>query len=261
MSSNNSSILTSCKKLYHQQLMAPFYVLTPPMDIAQKNDYLNFWLDQFFLDLDFKDSNMSWREHPDIHFFQTENDYFLLKELEDLTKLHQYAPRELNYQFAIIESAGKLNQQTSNLLLKSLEEPGNPFVFILKSSEGVEILPTLKSRSIRICEKLPQYSEKKQGTCFFNDLIPYLAENDFQGFYKKYLKLKNNEIDIYLEVLKWQKTISSNSFVLTSKFLNLLQWLMKSKTFNNAPLERAFFLFQYCTAVNKKLTREMNNGK
>lgn len=49
--------------------------------------------------------------------------------------------------FVLIEEAEKMNLQTANILLKTLEEPPSGTVFILTSSSSTSVISTIKSRS------------------------------------------------------------------------------------------------------------------
>ena len=49
--------------------------------------------------------------------------------------------------FVLIEEAEKMNLQTANILLKTLEEPPRGTVFILTSSSSTSVISTIKSRS------------------------------------------------------------------------------------------------------------------
>ncbi len=51
-----------------------------------------------------------------------------------------------NWRVVIIDGAHYLNQESSNALLKSLEEPVNKVIFFLLSSHPTALLPTIKSR-------------------------------------------------------------------------------------------------------------------
>ncbi len=53
---------------------------------------------------------------------------------------------EVKYRVIIIEEASKMNSESQNALLKSLEEPPERVIFILVTSEPDALLPTIKSR-------------------------------------------------------------------------------------------------------------------
>lgn len=63
---------------------------------------------------------------------------------EVLKKLSLRSLRE--YRFVVIEDADKLNPQSSNALLKALEEPPEKTHFILITSSLARLLPTIRSR-------------------------------------------------------------------------------------------------------------------
>jgi DNA polymerase-3 subunit delta' len=62
----------------------------------------------------------------------------------------QLAPSEAPYKVAIIEEAGQLNPSAQNALLKILEEPPPMTVLILLADAEERLLPTVRSRCMRI---------------------------------------------------------------------------------------------------------------
>ena len=69
------------------------------------------------------------------------------------------APQFGRYKVIIFENAEKLTVQAQNALLKTLEEPPPYIVMILISSNNLQILDTVKSRSVKVDFK--RYTDKE----------------------------------------------------------------------------------------------------
>jgi DNA polymerase-3 subunit delta' len=68
----------------------------------------------------------------------------LMREIE---REANYRPFEGKARVFVVEDADKLNQQSSNALLKTLEEPPNTSHLVLVTSRPGSLLPTIRSRS------------------------------------------------------------------------------------------------------------------
>ncbi len=91
--------------------------------------------------------------HKNIH-----SDLYILKKEEDkknisveqvrgfITKLNMSSFAN-SYKIGIIKDAADLNENSSNALLKSLEEPKNKVIIILTTSSVDKVLPTIRSRT------------------------------------------------------------------------------------------------------------------
>ncbi len=90
-------------------------------------------------------------EHPDVHYITTGGDEGPLHEIgidaiRELSSLAYLKPFEGIRRVFIIKPAEKLNDHSSNALLKVLEEPPGDVVFILISSSAADLMPTIVSR-------------------------------------------------------------------------------------------------------------------
>lgn len=90
-------------------------------------------------------------EHPDIRFINTGGGDGPLHEIgidaiRELSSLAYLKPYEGNWRVFIIYPAEKLNEHSSNALLKILEEPPENVVIILISSNAADLMPTILSR-------------------------------------------------------------------------------------------------------------------
>ncbi|ACZ61630.1 DNA polymerase III subunit delta' [Dehalococcoides mccartyi] len=69
-----------------------------------------------------------------------------VKQVEDIQHAASLPPFEGKYKVFIIHHAEKLSQESSNRLLKTLEEPGSQNIFILLTADKSLLLPTVISR-------------------------------------------------------------------------------------------------------------------
>lgn len=81
---------------------------------------------------------------------------------------------ESDQKVVLIENADTMNTAAQNALLKTLEEPPGPCVFILTVSRFRSLLPTVRSRSQRIRLTAPKRSTAV-ATLVENDIEPKLA--------------------------------------------------------------------------------------
>lgn len=77
----------------------------------------------------------------------------------------KYFPYELREKFCIIKKAQRMNAESSNALLKILEEPTESTFFILLADDADSVLPTISSRCaiLRFPEtELPKWNEENR---------------------------------------------------------------------------------------------------
>ena len=72
-----------------------------------------------------------------------------IDEIRDLREKVNYAPNQARYKVYIIDEAHMLTKEASNALLKTLEEPPPHVIFVLATTEGHKVLPTIMSRCQR----------------------------------------------------------------------------------------------------------------
>jgi len=69
-----------------------------------------------------------------------------IDEIRALREKVNYAPAQARYKVYIIDEVHMLTKEASNALLKTLEEPPPYAIFILATTEGHKVLPTIMSR-------------------------------------------------------------------------------------------------------------------
>ncbi|KAF0241187.1 MAG: DNA polymerase III delta' subunit, partial [bacterium] len=80
---------------------------------------------------------------PDGQFIKVEQVRSVIDEV-------YYRPFEGNYRVYIFESAERMREQAANALLKTLEEPPSTSIIILITSSLDSLLPTIRSRTIKL---------------------------------------------------------------------------------------------------------------
>lgn len=87
--------------------------------------------------------------HPDVHFYKPEEKSALhsITALRTLIAEMALPPFESPRKIFIIDEAEKMLPSSSNLLLKTLEEPPSDAVILLLTSQPEALLPTIRSRA------------------------------------------------------------------------------------------------------------------
>lgn len=85
-------------------------------------------------------------EHPDVWLARPYNRLIRVDQMRELEQEANFHPYEGKARVFLIEDADRLNEQSSNALLKTLEEPPPTSYLILITSRPASLLPTIRSR-------------------------------------------------------------------------------------------------------------------
>lgn len=88
--------------------------------------------------------------HPDLFILRPEGKVIKIAEIRELISFLAVRPFSAPRRLCIVDDADKMNEQSQNCLLKTLEEPYPGAIIILVTSQLQQMLPTIKSR----CQKL-----------------------------------------------------------------------------------------------------------
>ncbi len=90
--------------------------------------------------------------HADVHWVRPEMKTRIIgvEQTRDLIKEMQLKPTEADYKFGIIVCADRMNVQSANAFLKTLEEPPARSILVLLSTEPQRLLETVLSRCLRL---------------------------------------------------------------------------------------------------------------
>ncbi|MEY4418634.1 MAG: hypothetical protein RIQ88_1072 [Actinomycetota bacterium] len=94
--------------------------------------------------------------HPDVNVLNTEKVQINIDEVNEFIDKSLQKSAIAKYRVMIIEDADRMTERTSNLLLKSLEEPPKGTIWMLCAPGEVDLLPTIRSRVRRIRLKVPE---------------------------------------------------------------------------------------------------------
>ncbi|MDI6871704.1 MAG: DNA polymerase III subunit delta' [Bacillota bacterium] len=95
--------------------------------------------------------------HPDVQVIAPEGAHLKLEQMQELRRENARRPYEARYKVFIVDRAEAMTDEAANCLLKTLEEPPGPAVFLLLTAYPARILPTIASRcSILKMASLPE---------------------------------------------------------------------------------------------------------
>ncbi len=87
-----------------------------------------------------------WSEHPDVGLLRADNRNFKVDQIRELEAEAHFRPYEGKRRTFLLDEADKLNESSSNALLKTLEEmPATSHLFLITSRHDA-LLPTIRSR-------------------------------------------------------------------------------------------------------------------
>ncbi|HEX8651320.1 MAG TPA: DNA polymerase III subunit delta' [Pyrinomonadaceae bacterium] len=87
-----------------------------------------------------------WSGHADVGIVRPYGRFLLVAQMRDIEHEANFRPYEGAARVFIIEDADRLNEASSNALLKTLEEPPSTSYLILTTSRPATLLPTIRSR-------------------------------------------------------------------------------------------------------------------
>ena len=97
--------------------------------------------------------------HPDVSTLSTERVQISIDEVRELVANSQFGSSLGKFRIMIIEDADRMQERSSNVLLKALEEPPAGTIWILCAPSEADMLPTIRSRVRRVGLKVPSVEE------------------------------------------------------------------------------------------------------
>ena len=89
---------------------------------------------------------MIWSDHTDVGLVRPYKRVIRVDPMRQLDREANFRPYEGNARVFIVEDAERMNDASSNALLKTLEEPPSTSHLILVTSRPASLLPTIRSR-------------------------------------------------------------------------------------------------------------------
>ncbi|MET1034674.1 MAG: DNA polymerase III subunit delta' [Arthrobacter sp.] len=93
--------------------------------------------------------------HPDVSLVATENVTYAIADVRELIGRAQDRPSGGKWRVIIMEDADRMTERTTNVLLKSIEEPPPHTVWILCAPSPADVLVTVRSRCRSIGLRVP----------------------------------------------------------------------------------------------------------
>ena len=116
------------------------------------------------------------RSHPDLHVLTTEGVIIKVADVRDIVKRSHYAPSVGRHRVIVVEDADRMTEQTSNVLLKELEEPPDRTVWILCAPSEADLIPTIRSRVRSVRLQVPSVAEVAELLVRRDGVDPAIAE-------------------------------------------------------------------------------------
>jgi DNA polymerase-3 subunit delta' len=116
------------------------------------------------------------RSHPDLAVLATERVIISIEEVRRLVSASQFSPSVARYRVVVIEDADRMQERTSNVLLKALEEPPERTVWILCAPSEADLLPTIRSRVRSVRLRVPSTQDVAALLVKRDGVEPELAE-------------------------------------------------------------------------------------
>lgn len=96
--------------------------------------------------------------HPDVALIATEKVAYQIEDVRELITKAQDRPSTAPWRVIIIEDADRMTERTTNVLLKSIEEPPPHTIWILCAPSPADVLVTIRSRCRSVSLSVPTRS-------------------------------------------------------------------------------------------------------
>lgn len=146
--------------------------------------------------------------HPDVITVERQTDdkgrlrqEILVGQIRAVTADAYVAPNEASRKVYVIREADRMNTEAQNALLKALEEPPGHACFLLCTATADALLPTIRSRCVRIDDTV-RSDETKPLSALAGEYIQLLAKespSDMTRFCLLRAKLTREEADALFE--------------------------------------------------------------
>lgn len=116
------------------------------------------------------------RSHPDLHVLATEGVIIKVAEVRKIVERSHYSPSVGRHRVIVVEDADRMTEQTSNVLLKELEEPPERTVWILCAPSEADLIPTIRSRVRSVRLQVPSVADVAELIVRRDGVDPTIAE-------------------------------------------------------------------------------------
>ncbi len=160
-------------------------------------------------------------DHPDLVMVVPDGKQIKIDQIREVSEYARLKPTGRR-KVILIDDAQTMNPQAQNALLKTLEEPPPDTTFILITSDGGKLLPTIRSRCF-VCEFKPLGVEEVEKILEGRELNPALRE---LIIFDRSLRLLNAEhpeelIEVWNILREFEKVSPSEVISAAEKFEKL----------------------------------------
>ncbi|GAA1717877.1 DNA polymerase III subunit delta' [Isoptericola hypogeus] len=113
--------------------------------------------------------------HPDLTVVATDKVVITIDEVRDLIGTAVRTPSSGRYRVIVVEDADRMAERTTNVLLKSIEEPPRHTVWVLCAPSAQDVLPTIRSRCRGVVLRVPPAGDVAQLLVRRDGVDPQLA--------------------------------------------------------------------------------------
>lgn len=214
--------------------------------------------------------NIEKRIYSDLHIISDSDESIKIDKIRELIKNASETSYEGRKKVFIIEGINRIRRESGNALLKIIEEPPKNTFFILLA-ESLNILPTIKSRSLSIEIKTLNHEElgvDREIYDFFSgnvsDIKNFLKSDFDLGKQISYEDLPNIILD-YLENFEFEKKIELISaiedFLLNISYMEELERIYIAEEFDRVIGKNRELLkeIMYLLILKSKNIKNMEN--
>ena len=188
----------------------------------------------------------------DLEIIQPDEGKIKIEQVRNLQSRISEKPVESNNKIYIIKEADLMTKEAQNCLLKTLEEPPEYAILILIATAESSILPTIKSRCMKISfEPIEKQALKKYLESQGIEATKNLLEIS-QGSIEKALKLYKDE-DTFLQVEEIVSNIEGKKFL---DILNKVEVLYNKEKINDILEYINILLYKKIKETNQNSIRE-----
>lgn len=112
--------------------------------------------------------------HPDVAVIVPEGLHLLIEQAREVIQRSSRQPTRGRWQVTLIEDADRMEERTSNTLLKAVEEPPPHSVLLLCAPSVDDLLPTIRSRCRLVQLRTPS-AEAVQSVLLADGVDPAMA--------------------------------------------------------------------------------------
>ncbi len=93
--------------------------------------------------------------HPDVTFVKTDMVVIKIDEVRELVQSASRSTSQGNWRIIVVEDADRMSERTTNVLLKSIEEPPAQTVWLLCAPSPEDVMVTIRSRCRSVGLRIP----------------------------------------------------------------------------------------------------------